>query len=50
MSAIENLLSLLSIEQISENKFKASVREYGWKRVFGGLIVCLLYTSDAADE
>jgi len=39
MSAIENLLSLLSIEQISENKFKASVREYGWKRVFGGLIV-----------
>ena len=39
MSAIENLLNLISIEKISENKFRASVQELGWKRVFGGLIV-----------
>ncbi len=39
MKAIRDLLSLLNIEKISDNKFKASVNEYGWKRVFGGLIV-----------
>ena len=39
MSAIKNLKNLLNIEKISDNRFRASVNEFGWTRVFGGLIV-----------
>ena len=39
MSAIRNLQNLLNIEKISDNRFRASVNEFGWTRVFGGLIV-----------
>ena len=39
MSAIKNLKNLLNIEKISDNTFRASVNEFGWTRVFGGLIV-----------
>ena len=39
MSAIKNLKNLLNIEKISDNRFRASVNEFGWARVFGGLIV-----------
>ena len=39
MSAIKNLQNLLNIEKLSDNEFRASVNEFGWSRVFGGLIV-----------
>ena len=39
MSEIKNLKNLLNIEKISDNRFRASVNEFGWTRVFGGLIV-----------
>ena len=39
MSAIEDLKKLLDIKKISNNEFRASVNEFGWGRVFGGLIV-----------
>jgi len=39
MSAVKNLLDLFDLEHLGDNRYIASAREYGWKRIFGGLIV-----------
>jgi len=39
MSAVKNLLDLLELEHIGNDRYIASAKEYGWKRIFGGLIV-----------
>lgn len=39
MSAVKNLLDLLDLEHLDDDRYIASAKEYGWKRIFGGLIV-----------
>ena len=39
MSAVKNLLDLLELEHLDDDRYIASAKEYGWKRIFGGLIV-----------
>ena len=52
---LEELINLLSLEQLDLNMFRAFHPEKRKGRLFGGQImaqalICLLYTSDAADE
>jgi len=39
MSAVKNLLNLFELEHLGDYRYIASAKEYGWKRIFGGLIV-----------
>ena len=39
MSAVKNLLNLFELEHLGDDRYMASAKEYGWKRIFGGLIV-----------
>ena len=39
MSAVKNLLNLFELEHLGDDRYIASAKEYGWKRIFGGLIV-----------
>ena len=43
-SPIEKTLALLDLEKIDKNVFSWQGENFGWHRI------CLLYTSDAADE
>ena len=39
MSAVKNLLNLFELKHLGDDRYIASAKEYGWKRIFGGLIV-----------
>jgi len=39
MSAVKNLLDLFNLEHLGDDRYIASAKEFGWKRIFGGLIV-----------
>tara|TARA_Y100000590_G_scaffold452259_1_gene595017 strand:- start:2859 stop:3719 length:861 start_codon:yes stop_codon:yes gene_type:complete len=39
MSAIKNLINILNLSPVGDNQFESSVKEIGWRRVFGGLLL-----------
>ncbi|HEY0292027.1 MAG TPA: acyl-CoA thioesterase II, partial [Hansschlegelia sp.] len=39
MSAVENLLGVLALEQLEVNLFRGRSPQTGWQRVFGGQVV-----------
>ena len=49
-SAVQDLLAILDLERLELNLFRGRSPQVGWQRVFGGQVISLVYTSDAADD